>query len=234
MRHGLGLLVAACSASDLPASAPDPSVPGCTRVIGYAQVGHRTKGWYIAGGVFESLVDDARWELSWNPGGGIDRWQNPAYVGWSRPIESSCAGGEPDRVLLSVGGPYGDDEDAWVAGIEAAVGTVLQRLPSAREVVLQTVVGGPDHATCRFEGVDVRASWQHPYIDAAIESVAATSGLPVTVGPSPEVEQCGDYTDDHGHLSEEAARVVASQLGAFYAGPEGTVWSRRRAPSPSR
>ena len=39
-----------------------------TRVIGYSQVGQPHGGWFVAGGVFESIVGNDRWELLWHGG----------------------------------------------------------------------------------------------------------------------------------------------------------------------
>lgn len=195
----------------------EPRVPGataCTLVIGYSQVAQ----WYEADGGFEAGVDDARWELLWKGGAGIDRWQDPHYGGWSRTLHSPCASGAaaPDRVLLSISGPYGADEARWAAAIEATVAVIRERYPSASQIVLQPVVGGPGHEDCFLDGEKVRASWQHAHIDAAIAAVA--DGTEVVAGPSPEVRSCADYRDVLGHLTPDGAAAAGRSLAAEYAG----------------
>lgn len=189
----------------------------CTLVIGYSQVGQPQGGWFVTGGVFESIVENARWELLWNSGAGVDRWQAPNYAGWSRPLISPCSNADPDapdRIILSISGPYGEDVDAWVQAIEGTVVQIRTRYPSVRRIVLQPVVGGPQHQTCTRNGTDVRASWQHAHIDQAIARVA---GADIQAGASPEVQVCSDYRDELGHLTVSAAEAVARWLAAYYA-----------------
>ena len=197
-----------------PETKPAPPTPTCTQVIGYSQVGQPRGGWFVSGGAFESVVDDARWQLLWNSGAGVDRWQNSDYRGWTKPVESPCTEGPVDRVLLSVSGPYGDDVDAWSDAIEATLTTIRTLLPEVKTIVLQPVVGGPDHQPCPSGGTDVRASWQHAYIDEAIDRVV---GGDVHAGASPEVRSCDDYTDAVGHLTEDAAEAIGRTIGEVYA-----------------
>ncbi|MGH9340911.1 MAG: pectate lyase [Acidobacteriota bacterium] len=203
----------------------------CTQVIGYSQVGStagRHYGWYVADGVFESIVEDGKWQLLWHGGGGVDRWRQADYVGWEREIISPCSSDSerPDRVVLSVSGPYGQDEAAWAEAIEASVNIIIAKLPSVRQIVLEPVVGGPGGQPCPCvrncrERDRVRASWQYRHIDNAIRAVTTRrSGVPVQViaGFSPQVRSCDDYFDGLGHLMPEAAAAVARKLGEYYAG----------------
>lgn len=198
-----------------PASAAAPEQESeftCTLVIGYSQVAE----WYLAGGVFESIVDDDRWQLKWAGGAGVDRWRDPDNRAWGAQILSPCvdSSDDPDRIVLSVSGPYGEDEDGWVEATTAAVNLIRERFPSAEVIALMPVVGGPSHRTCEFNGRSVRASWQHAHIDNAIERVVAAdrSGT-LIVGPSPEVRTCDDYEDALGHLTDEGAAALGEMLG---------------------
>jgi hypothetical protein len=101
----------------------------CTLVIGYSQVGQRNPqggGWYVASGEFEKAAGAERWELTWQGGAGVDRWQNPDYPGWRQPIQFAVPKDpdKPDRILLSVSGPYGNDEAAWAKAINTTVNTI--------------------------------------------------------------------------------------------------------------
>lgn len=213
------------------AQAPQEACFRCTQVIGYSQVGStagRHYGWFVAGGVFESIVEDGKWQLLWHGGAGVDKWRQADYAGWEREIISRCSSDSdrPDRVVLSVSGPYGEDEAAWAEAIEASVENIIARLPSVGQVVLEPVVGGPGGEPCPCvrncrDRDRVRASWQYRHIDNAIRAVTSRrAGQPVevVVGFSPQVRTCDDYFDGLGHLMPEAAAAVARALGEYYAG----------------
>ncbi|WP_138429585.1 hypothetical protein [Fodinibius saliphilus] len=212
----------------------------CTQVIGFSQVGQTGSkdqpgpgyGWYIAGGVFESAVDDNRWQLLWKSGGSVDQWANPEYDGWDQRIVSPCKNNDdsPDRVLFSISGLYGKDIKGWSTAIEKAVNTIQHKLPTAEIIILQPVVGGPNGDTCpctrncNFENSpfkktfkEVRASWQHSYIGKAIEQIIASPMKEITVkGYFPQVGSCSHYIDGLGHLTKEGGKYVGEKLGNDY------------------
>ena len=153
---------------------------------------------------------------------GVDRWRDPDYRGWSRPLVSPCPGDEPPgQVLLSVSGQYGSDEKAWAEAITATVENVREKIPSARQIILQPVVGGPDGEPCRTpRGGRVRASWQHRHIENAIGQVVNKyegEAIRVVAGYSPRVRTCADYSDGLGHLKPEAAEAIGRMIGEYYA-----------------
>lgn len=244
---------------------PTPLPPSnftCTMVIAYSQVGISPltiagygEGWYVAPNLtynFETIVDNNSWQLLWDSGHGVDQWQNPAATGWTRwanreyPFFSSpCVvnSGTPDRIVLSISGPYGTDLVAWRTNTEAAITTIMQRIPSAVQMVLIPVVGGPAHQTCPCTvamqstlqdcsyGPDVRASWQHAYIDTAIGMVLSDiqggiytppGGAQVVAGISPEVRTCDDYYDGIGHLTVDGAQAIGVSIAQYFAGPTPT------------
>lgn len=214
-----------------PAKEPkDKSEPcfRCTLVIGYSQVGQSNTqggGWYVAGGEFEKAVGADRWELAWQGGAGVDRWQDSEYPGWRQPIQFAVPKDpdKPDRILLSVSGPYGDDEAAWANAISTTVDTIKSKYPSARQIILQPVVGGPHGKTCAPPGKPagrVRASWQHNHIQAAIKLVVqrrADDEVRIVEGLAPQVRTCDDYSDALGHLKQEAAAAIGKTIGEHYA-----------------
>jgi hypothetical protein len=183
----------------------------CTEVIGFSQ----TLEWYLEAGAFEGAVENERWQVRARSGASVEMWADPTFDGWTLAPSSPCvtASDAPDRVVLTISGSHGADEDAWAESIERAVATVMARHPSAVEVLLQPVVGGPGHADCFFEGALVRASWQHEHIDHAIARVV---GGPVAAGMSPEVERCEDYRDESGHLTPSASATTGARIGTFY------------------
>jgi hypothetical protein len=214
-----------------PAEAPktkDDPCFRCTLVIGYSQVGQWSQqggGWYVTGGEFEKAVGADRWQLLWAGGAGVDRWQNPDYPGWRQPIRHAVPdiADKPDRVLLSISGPYGEDEAAWARAISATIDTIKTKYPSARQIILQPVVGGPGGQTCAPPGRPdgrVRASWQHKHIHAAIRQVVKDRGedsVRIVEGFAPQVRTCDDYSDALGHLKQEAAAVIGKAIGEHYA-----------------
>jgi len=182
-----------------------------TLVIGFTQ----TRQWYEAGGAFAARGDS--WALLWANGGGVDRWREPDFEGWTEsPVTADASSGyEPDRVLLTISGPYGDDRAGWAAAIGETIVAIRAKYASVRQIVLQPIVGGPANAPCPNPGGsgNVRASSLHPIIDEAIAMVA---GGDVVAGYSPEVRSCGDYANATGHLTPEGAAAVGRAIAAYY------------------
>ncbi len=206
-----------CSGGDSPLTGPGASnEPAfvCTEVIGFSQ----TAQWYKAG--FESGVQDATWQLLWHGGASIDRWADPAYDGWfpARPGTerySACANGaaNPDRVVLTISGNFNADPAWWADQMNVVISLIRARYPGVRRILLQPVVGGPGHATCGRAGTGVRASVNHPVIDAAIRRVV---GRDVVTGADPLVRSCDDYSDATGHLTSAAAGPIGAEIARFY------------------
>ncbi len=211
--------ISGCGGSNptAPTGTPTGTPPGnytCTLVVGFSQ----TDQWYRMG--FESIVGDDSWEIM-AAFAGVDRWGQPNDPVWRSPIRSACTDrtGDPNRVLLSVSGPFGADEGAWAKAIEDTLAVIRSRFLSVRNIVLQPVVGGPNHEDCFFGGERVRASWQHAHIDHAIEMVLGRDAVGnLVAGISPEVRTCDDYRDEVGHLTDEGAAAAAQSIGNFYRG----------------
>jgi hypothetical protein len=186
--------------------------------IGYSQ----TNNWWWSNG-FEWVTDNDRYELLFQFGGAIRYWADPSYAGWSNSITSRCQpSSTPDRIVLDVTEDFfisttdPQQNVAKVAGdIRAAIATARAKYPSARQVWLQPVVGGPGGSLCNFgSGTSnpVRASWNHPFIDQAINQVVGGS---VVRGPSPEVRTCDDYADNIGHLTDSKG-PIGQTIGNWY------------------
>jgi hypothetical protein len=231
------------SANTPPSEHPGPNSPGFarTRIIGFSQVGQPRGGWFVADGVFESIAGNDRWELLWNGGAGVDKWQDLAYEGWSRPLVSPCPGDTPvDRVLLSISGPYGADEKAWAQAITATIRTITAKLPSARQIILQAVVGGPGGQPCpapaggpaRGDG-RVRASWQHAHIVRAINEVVkelVDGPVAIVAGFEPQVRSCEDYADALGHITPAGGAAAGRAIGEYYARLDGSSTGALQVP----
>jgi hypothetical protein len=192
----------------------------CTEVLGFSQTGM----WFLdvadgGGGTFEPLVGDAEWELRAGPGAGV-AWQDPSFSGWTSTPYSPCAqnADNPDRVLLTISVPSGIPTlNWWVTNIQAEIATIRQKYSNVREIILQSVVGGPSNSVCYFNGNradPVHASVIHPTIDQAIARIV---GGDVVAGFSPTVRSCGDYADNTGHLVPGARPAIGTTIGQFYA-----------------
>lgn len=172
-------------------------------VIGYSQVAQ----WYPS---FEQVAGDEGWELLWQPGAGVDRWSKPEFDGWRRPIQSACKlrSGDPDRVLLSVSGPYGDDEEMWLQKINETIKVIRSKYKNVQQIVLLPVVGGPGNS---------RAARQQPVIVRAIERAVKgdKTGI-VRAGPKPRVPVADDFRDAKGHLTDTAARRIGREIGEHF------------------
>lgn len=223
----LGLALAPLAACGRWSRGPEPDPGLCfqrTRVIGFSQAGAPRTGWYVAGGEFEEEVGDDRWELLWISGGGLDHWRHADDPGWKKPLISECPGNTPpDRVVLTISGTYADDHQAWVQAIEDTIGVIREKIPTARVILLQPVVGGPEGKPCpRPEGKEVRASHNSTIIEKAIAEVvarrpASASEVRVLAGYVPRLGNCRGFTDGIGHLSKGAARRVGRRIGEYYA-----------------
>lgn len=162
-------------------------------------------------------IDD--WNLVARPRCSVER-----YAEW----DSRCTRIDPDadRAILHISSNLCDASGTgcWVTQIQ----TVLMQFQihygeQLSLVVLEAVVGGPNNGVCQTSGRfarDVRASVNHPVIDAAIAEVLADeefnsqftfSLLPVDGLLSNEVTVCSDYRDSKGHLQFSVSPVEAQQ-----------------------
>lgn len=213
--EGFDLVVVGGSPSPTPSTSPSP--PGgqytCTELVGFSQ----TRQWSLDVPDFQDSVGDAAWQVRWAPGGAIYFWADPEYEGWDGAAESPCStdADAPARVVLTITSQnYENDASSFVIWIEDAVEVVRSRFPSVEQIVLQPVVGGPGNGSCvRDDGGEVRASHNHPLIDAAIAQVV---GGDVVAGPSPEVPTCDDYADSAGHLEDAARASIAQTIADGY------------------
>jgi hypothetical protein len=185
----------------------------CTEVIGFSQ----TREWFLDVPQFEQTVGNDAWQLLWASGADVEQWADPAFAGWTAPKQSSCtANSQPNRVVLTITGGNGNVSDVswWTTVIRQAIVTTRSKYPSVTRVLLQPVIGGPQHAICTYSGVVVQASFNHPYIDQAIANLV---GGDVAAGMSPEVRTCADYRDSRGHIDDRALPAISLAVGQYYA-----------------
>ena len=199
-----------------PTATPQPGAGGaCMEIIGFSQ----TQQWYFGGGgnEFLSQMPSGSTQLRWQGGASIDAWSDPAFVGWTpAALANSCSASSsnPDRIVLNISGGYNADVNWWHDQVAQAVANARARYSNLRTVYLQPVVGGPGHGACFVNGVQVRATYNEPFIGQAIDRLQS-EGVGVW-GANPLVRSCADYADDIGHLTDDAKGPVATTVGAFY------------------
>lgn len=198
--------------SILLAAPSSQATANCTMVMGFSQ----TDEWYSSG--FESAVGNgSNWQGLLEDGSTAIRIADPNEEIWDEwddgVVRSKCTTGwqTPDRVILNISGVWEDDPQVWATLIANAVATTRSKLGNP-QIVLQPVVGGPNHADC-----GTRASYNHPFIDAGI-ALAVAADPTLVVGFSPEVGSCSHYEDTKGHLTNSGAAYVAQQVASYYAG----------------
>jgi len=205
----------------------------CTQIMGYSQMGNTAYGGWgpYAAEVMVGTGPDTV-QLRWQNGGAAFRWADPSYPGWgtgadpSGMPQSPCAQSapSPDRVILDIthneyltaARTNGDPVGFMVRNINGFIAQARAHYPNLRSIVLQPVVGGPNHTTCPWSGAEqgvVRASYNHPYIHQAIQRVV---GGNVTMGYDSQVRTCADYNDDVGHLNPRASEPIGTAIGTFY------------------
>jgi hypothetical protein len=200
----------------------------CTEILGFSQ----TLQWHETI-EFQQQIVDARWQGRFRAGGDVDLWSDPNADAWSAPVRASCSGAglvfmcspcasgsaAPDRVLFTITlQAYESNVQVWVQKIRAAIATIRLRRPQVRQIVLQPVVGGPNHTVCPYPGqpLGVRASYNHPYVAQAIAQVVNDSP-DLVAGISPVVQSCAAYADDVGHLTPAGDGPVGMAIGQYYA-----------------
>lgn len=182
---------------------------------------------------FESAINNDRWQLLWRGGAGVELWSDPDYLGWQQSIVSPCGcnSSTPDRIVFTISGDLGDvvnDAQVWADEIDRAITTSLSKYPSLKQVILQSVVGGPNDSICiSGNGGEVRSSVNNPVIDQAIALVVTNHSVNIAVaqGLSPEVSTCSEFVDEKGHLTDEASPDIGLIIGNYYAVIEADTYS---------
>lgn len=194
----------------------------CTEIIGYSQ----TREWFTLGA--QALAQSGHWQLRAVDGASVDRWASLDFPGWNNSnVTNRCVQGadRPDRVVLDISDDYHTDVNWWVQQGSFAIANIRHNRSSAKQIVLQPVVGGPNGQQCPMGGKINRASFNHPYIDQAIDRLV---GGDVLRGPDPTVRSCADYKDDIGHMNDAAAAAVGQSIAQFY-----TSGAAAPAPAPA-
>src|SRR5439155_22105518 len=116
----------------------------CTLIIGI----NATSEWYSQG--FESMVDNAKWELIRVHSGFVELWANPGAGVWGTGPSSPCAqnAGKPDRVSFVALNFQSNTLDQWLPPLTAVVKNLQMKYPGIKRIELGTFVRAPGNKPC--------------------------------------------------------------------------------------
>ncbi|HVU49317.1 MAG TPA: hypothetical protein VHL80_01460, partial [Polyangia bacterium] len=172
----------------------------CTTYVGSVL----TTEWWNLG--FETIVDNAKWQLKWHHHGYIQAWGDPATPFWSdtgdpnnlmtgSPIVSPCAQNSttPDRVVfLAIDWELLTEQD-WVGWLEKDLVAIKTKWPSVRWIDIMPTPRCPDDMMCNpnakpgpgaNDGAGPEDCYIAPYIDSAIAKVVAATPTSWVSAPS--------------------------------------------------
>jgi hypothetical protein len=172
---------------------PAEAAVGCTRVYGYSV----TNQWF-------PFVDSARWESSAVGGHGLEAWADPATKAWSRPPRSAC--GTPTRVVFQVGTSLPHDDGTVAALLVAAITNIRAHVPTATQIALMPINGGPAGALCTNAGG--RSVWATLIHTQMLGAIQGALGGDVTWAGDYPVASCSMFADGRGHLTTQGASYV--------------------------
>jgi hypothetical protein len=208
-RTARGLALIAALASPLAAAGAEQSAgtqrlaPGnyvCTQIMGVSVTGD----WFGAG--FESGIDGGRWQTLWRTHAFLDLWADPESDLWSMKPQSPCAqrSDDPDRVIFTgVQWEY-KTRAAWQEKLSAVVGVIRTKYPGVRRIDLLTMLRGPGNRTCGSDMTVVP-----PYVDEAVDAVAAGRPGLVFAGPRVETPSCDVFVKGGPHFTDAGMATVA-------------------------
>jgi hypothetical protein len=183
----------------------------CTRVLGIKQTGE----WFSAG--FETVVDNAGWEVVPVHNGHIELWADPMNAIWSQKPQSPCAAGTaPDRVIF-----VGTNYDYTTVGeflpkYLAVIDNIKARFAAVKRIELQTHVRAPGNVACPG-ALDFKTTIKPAQDEALAQAVAKYPGF-VVASPKFEVDSCADY-GLYPHFKGGGAAAVGKKIGAHYRTP---------------
>ncbi len=183
----------------------------CTLILGILTTGE----WYTEGG-FETLVNDARWEIQYVHEGHVELWADANDPIWNTTTTSPCASHAttPDRVLYVAANYDYTLVTEWKPKLENVVANIHAKYPSAKRIELGTWVRAPGNVVC--PGTDPARTTIGPAEDQAISEVAAENPGLVYVSPKFEAKTCSEFSDIPPHGSEAGVIAWAQMIAEHY------------------
>jgi hypothetical protein len=198
-------------ATVVPDAAPDSRTAyACTLLIGINATGE----WYKQG--YETLVDDARWELMQIHNGFIEKWADPNDAYWSTPTYSPCTKNPkaPDRVIFVLSNFDYTTIEQWYPPLTMVLKNLQDKYPSARNIELMTFVRAPGNIPCPV--APAPRSTISAGEDQAIAQAAKDFPNLVTAAPKFEAHSCSEYTDNPPHPTAAGGAAWAKMIAAHY------------------
>lgn len=189
--------------------AVDPSTFTCNLILGIKQTGE----WFAAG--FETVVDNARWEVVPIHDGHIELWADPKNAIWASKVVSPCKDGadKPDRVIF-VGTNYDFvTVEEWLPRYLAVIANIQSKYPGVKRIELMTHVRAPHNVACPGN-LDFK-TFIKPGQDAALAMAVATMPGLVSAAPKFEVRTCADY-GLKPHFAGDGAPAAGKAIGTYY------------------
>jgi hypothetical protein len=155
----------------------------CTELIGLWVASQ----WW---GSFEKGVDNARWEFMFQHHGYLELFADPQSEFWKNQVSSQCSAQAqtPDRVVFLPFSLTLNTLEQWQSNLTQVVETMKGKFPGVKRIELMTTLRSPANMPCAND-TDPNTVVP-PYVDEAINNVAAASGGLVTVGPKIELTSC--------------------------------------------
>ena len=159
----------------------------CSWVLGI----HTTSEWYAAG--FETMVDDARWQVS-----GLEmaqfEWKNAGFGGWNSAPGSPCAMNSktPDRIVFTGVDSGSTTVDQFLPQYDSVINIIKTKFPSVKRIDLMTLARAPGDVECKGANRS-GSSWIRPGQDQAIAMEVMKNPGFVFATPKFEVKACSDF-----------------------------------------
>lgn len=183
----------------------------CTLILGILTTGE----WYTEGG-FETLVNDAKWELQYVHSGHVELWADASDPIWNTTTTSPCASraSTPDRVLYVAANYDYALVTEWKPKLESVVANIKSKYPGAKRIELGTWVRAPGNVVC--SGTDPARTTIGSAEDQAISEVAAENPGLVYVSPKFEAKTCSEFSEIPPHGSETGVVAWAQMIAEHY------------------
>jgi hypothetical protein len=202
-------------------AAPTPVMPPpdegsasytCTLIIGI----NATNEWYSQG--FETLVDNAKWEIVRVHSGFVELWADPKNGVWNTGPSSACAqnANNPDRVLFVALNFDQTALDWWLPPLQAVVKNLQAKFSNLKRIELGTFVRAPGNMPC--PQAPAKRSTIAPAEDQAIAMVAAMNPGLVIASPKFEAKTCGEFSGNPPHPSAAGGKAWAKMMADHYGG----------------
>jgi len=182
----------------------------CSWVLGITTTGE----WYRAG--FETVVDNARWQVTPIEMGHLEKWADPANPIWQSGIQSPCTTNSktPDRIVYMAVKYEWTTVEQFLPAYIAVINNIKTKYPSVKRVDLMTYARGPGDVECKGANRS-NDSWIKPVQDQAAAMAAAMFPGFVFIAPKWEVKSCADF-GLCPHISGAANQLLAKTIGEYF------------------